>query len=323
MQTAPFKHHLFIASKQQLPLALYRPRSQPSPSKSTPGNHLKHRLECDHLFISIVDGEYLGFDRGGRRRRKIDWSNFGLSLSGEGGGAGDGASPASGVAENGGTKVGGRYRKGDGEGEDPSRPPLRSSSTLCSSTANHFLILFIREQFIATAIQFGPAGLPPRFTATGRLVETMSYLTLTALLLCSIQSLLLKMDPFLQVRVFEIKAFETGTVIRRWSSRGEAPERTGVRGQRPWERGPRGRAPGWDRAASSTLVPPVEDPESIIRQNRGKAIEESDNLKTIHDEKVEGYESDIPTFGEERNSEQEDDMADIADIPMGDYKKHK
>ena len=65
----------------------------------------------------------------------------------------------------------------------------------------------------------------------------------------------------------------------------------------------------------------MEDPESIIRQKRGKAIEEPDNLNEIHNEKIEGYESDTPTFGVESNSDREDDMVNIADIPIGDYKK--
>ncbi|CAI9295768.1 unnamed protein product [Lactuca saligna] len=45
------------------------------------------------------------------------------------------------------------------------RHSLRSFLLLpfAPSTANHFLILFIREQFVATAILSGLAGLPPRF----------------------------------------------------------------------------------------------------------------------------------------------------------------
>lgn len=58
------------------------------------------------------------------------------------------------------------------------------------------------------------------------------------------------------------------------------------------------------RGSGSTLVPPVDDPKLIIRKQRGKEIE-----------------SDTSTFGEESNSDQGDNMADIVDIPMGDYKK--
>ena len=58
-----------------------------------------------------------------------------------------------------------------------------------------------------------------------------------------------------------------------------------------------------------------------MAKKRGKTIEEPEDLNKIHNDKVEGYESDTPTFGEESNSEQEDNKADIADIPMGDYKK--
>ena len=71
------------------------------------------------------------------------------------------------------------------------------------------------------------------------------------------------------------------------------------------------------RSSSSTVVPHVVDLESIIRKQKDKAIGESSGF----DKKIEDFEPNTPEFEEENETESEEEMENIADIPMGEYKR--
>ena len=75
------------------------------------------------------------------------------------------------------------------------------------------------------------------------------------------------------------------------------------------------------RSSNTSVVPHVEDPESIIHKKKDKSIEGSSGFEKVQDEKVEDYEIKAPESEKESETELEEEMSNIANISMGEYKR--